>query len=415
MSPSLDLARRATGRRHGLVDAPVAVPLGAADVPGFHHASVAFGDRSGGGGASRDPRAAAEAAVAETIERWCAVEADLAPVAASAVDPARCLRLADFSLHTDDQRRQPDFPAVLQPAADEPVTLVHDLRTNEPWFAPAALVTLSPDFGALPTSSGLAAAGSVVGALLRAAQELVERDAYVTTWLHGLGGRRVEDRSVDEAVAGALGASAQVYDLTPAWSSHPVAAVSGCVPLAGRPRYSLGLACRASWAAAVDKALAEFLQGTVFVSHHLSRYPELTALSPHEVTDFDRHAVYHSAVPGRWPDLPLHRLAVRAAAPPDAPSEHPGATDADQLEDLLRATGVAGIRFFYRELTSPAANQLGLRVVRVVSPELTPLHHDHRWPFLGGRTGDVGWRYPGAEARRDPGSVFPSPHPHALG
>ncbi|NNE12875.1 MAG: hypothetical protein HKN41_11605, partial [Ilumatobacter sp.] len=65
---------------------------------------------------------------------------------------------------------------------------------------------------------------------------------------------------------------------------------------------------------------------------------------------------------------------------------------------------------FYRELTTVDCNQLGLRVVRVVAPALTPLHHDHRWPFLGGTTPDVKRRYPDLE----PGE-FPSPFPHGLG
>lgn len=415
MTIDLRLAQRATGRRHGLVEAPVLIPQSAADPPGFHHASVAHEGRSGGGGASRDPALAAEAAVAEVLERWCAVEADLDLQPASRVDPARCLRLRDFALHTDAQRSDPDLPPHFASAGDELVTLVHDLRTNEAWFAPASLVTMAPDHGALATSSGLAADPSVVRALLRATQELIERDAYVTTWVHGLGGRRVPSAEADAALAATLGASAQVYDLTPAWSTHPVAAVTGCVPLAGRPRYSLGLACRSTWAEAVEKALAELLQGTVFIGHHLHQHPELGALAPDEVVDFDRHAVFHSVAPAGWPDLPIHRAAVPADAPADAPSERPGASDDDRLADLLDATGRAGIRFAYRELTSPPVHQLGLRVVRVVSPELTPLHHDHRWPFLGGGAGDASWRYPDADARRDPSTPYPSPHPHALG
>ena len=80
----------------------------------------------------------------------------------------------------------------------------------------------------------------------------------------------------------------------------------------------------------------------------------------------------------------------------------------------MTALGRAGVRTCYRELTTPDARQLGLRVVRVVAPELTPLHHDHRWPFLGGRTADAEWRYPDARHRAGD-RPFPSPHPHALG
>jgi len=71
------------------------------------------------------------------------------------------------------------------------------------------------------------------------------------------------------------------------------------------------------------------------------------------------------------------------------------------------------VRLLYREVTTVDCNQLGLRVVRVLSPNLAPLHHNHRWPYLGGRTPDVGWRY--ADAADRAAGPFPSPHPHALG
>ena len=37
------------------------------------------------------------------------------------------------------------------------------------------------------------------------------------------------------------------------------------------------------------------------------------------------------------------------------------------------------------DLTSPDVFQMGMRVVRVLIPELVSLHGDHRYPFLGSR------------------------------
>ena len=176
----------------------------------------------------------------------------------------------------------------------------------------------------------------------------------------------------------------------------------------------------------MERAHLEFLQGTVFVGHALSTHPELVGMAPAAVTGFDEHAVYYSADPGRWDEVPLLRHATPAAAPgpPDLPAPQdlpeppvgaaPAGDVADQLRRLVADLGRAGVRLYYRELTTDDCNQLGLRVVRVLSPDLTPLHHDHRWPFLGGRTGAVTWRYPDADRRRG-GRRFPSPHPHALG
>jgi ribosomal protein S12 methylthiotransferase accessory factor len=67
---------------------------------------------------------------------------------------------------------------------------------------------------------------------------------------------------------------------------------------------------------------------------------------------------------------------------------------------------------FYRDLTTIDLRQLGLSCVRVLSPDLTPIHCDQRYPFLGGRTADVLWRYPWA---RGLSLTYPNPLPHPLG
>jgi ribosomal protein S12 methylthiotransferase accessory factor len=411
------LVAAATGTRHALVAPPAAVPASAAQVPGVHHASVPLDTdptRSAGGGVARDPDLAATAAVAEALERWAASVAQLPLRRASTVPAGQRVGLADWSLHSPTQRSAAAFPHVAAYPDDEWLTAVYDLGSNATRWVPAALVSLTEQHGALATSSGLAADPSVTRALLRATQELVERDAYITTWLHQLGGREVAVPDLVAEVA-PLGGQVRAFDCTQQFSPHPVALVAGTVPLAGAPRHSLGVACRATWDDAVERAYLELLQGTVFVGHVLASHPEMVGLAAAAVTGFDEHAIYYSANPGRWGEVPLLRHAVPAAAPHGhrPPADAP-ADVAAQLHGLVASLGRAGVRLYYRELTTDDCNQLGLRVVRVLSPDLAPLHHDHRWPFLGGRTADVAWRYPDAEARRG-GRPFPSPHPHALG
>jgi ribosomal protein S12 methylthiotransferase accessory factor len=408
------LVEAASGRRHGLLSPPMLVPASAADVPGIFHASVTSDTdprRSAGGGVGRDPDTAMAAAVGESLERWAASETRLEVRRASKAPAGRSLRLADCSLHDDRQRRAPGFPHQAAYPDDEWLTEAYGLLDNEPWWVPAALVSLTDDFGALSTSSGLAADPSVTKALLRATQELVERDAYVVTWLHQLGGRQVPAPGLDDDVT-ALGGRCRAFDLTQDFSPHPVAMVTGTLPLAGAPRHSLGLACRATWAEAVDKAYLEMLQGTVFVGHQLTANPQLRGIPSDAVTGFDQHAIYYAANPELWDELPIHRAARPATCPHDATAT---AEDdpAGQLHELVRTLTAAGVRLFYREVTTVDCNQLGLRVVRVLSPDLAPLHHNHRWPYLGGRTPDARSRY--ADAADRAAGPFPSPHPHALG
>lgn len=410
-----DLVAAATGSRHPMVGPPVDIPATAADPPGVFHASVAHSDdhsRSAGGGVAHTPQAARLAAVAEALERWAASHCPLSTRRSQDVPAEAAIRLEEWSLHTPSQRREADFPYGQAYPDDEWLTEVYDMATNAAFWVPAALVSLSDRYGPLSTSSGLAAHPSVATALLRATEEILERDAYIVTWLHQLGGRQVAvPRLADELAP--IGGEVRAFDLTQEFNPYPVAVVTGTVPRGGAPRHSLGVACRARWSDAVDRAFLEMLQGTVFVGHQLATRPELKGLPSDAVTGFDEHAVYYTANPQRWDDIPLHRFARASSPPPDAVD--PGSTDpVDHLEHLVDSLRAAGVRLLYRELTTVDCNQLGLRVVRVLSPELAQLHHNHRWPFLGGHTAEVGWRYEDA-SERGGGRPFPSPFPHALG
>lgn len=398
---------RTVGRRHGILLGPGIVPRCPADPLGVYHASVAKEDdpnsASAGGGVGLTVEQAEIAALAEALERYAANVVEIPVVPWDQAGETRRLGFDDFTLHTAEQRRSlllagvgyDDHPDLVQ---------VWSLADGTEWAVPAALVGLGTEHGTLATSSGLAAAFSLDEALLRAVQELVERDAFMATWLHQLPGRNVPFEPVAGDVTDELGGWLQAFDLTQRWSPHPVAAVFGMVPLEGRPRFSLGLACRSSWAEAVRKAELECLQGTVFAGFEMARHPELVGLVPDDVTDFDRHAAYYTARPDEVACLPL--LQSIPSPEPEAPS-----SDETELATLVAALADAGIQLLGRELTTIDLHQIGLRVVRVLSPQLTPIHHDHRAPFLGGTTADRAWRYPDLRGV----GTYPSPHPHPLG
>ncbi|MFE9750844.1 YcaO-like family protein [Saccharothrix saharensis] len=386
ITPAAALLERAVGWRQGVVSRlhPVPRTLSDVDVPGFAAVPEPFATGGTSGGAAFEPEQAKRAALAEAVERYSAARSPLETVS----EPeGRCWRLDDFSLHTPEQRARPDFPYRY---ADTGYAKAWTLPGNEPVWVPAGLVGLR-DLGLPATSSGLAAGPSAVNALLRATQELVERDAFTTTWLHSLAPPPLA--LPDELRAG----DARAFDLTPAYSPHPVVAVAGTLPLAGRPRPTLGLACRATVGEAIRKAWLEWTQGTVFIAARSTTRVHRRD----EVTDFDRHALYYAGHWDEWRALPWWR-----GEPGPPPRDSAARGDAAQLRELVDALGV---RLAYRELTTPEAAAVGLRCVRVLSPDLTPLHADHRWPHLGGRAADVAWRYPGRSGR------FPNPAPHPLG
>ncbi|MGQ0841119.1 YcaO-like family protein [Actinokineospora sp.] len=394
--PSAVLLDRAVGWRQGVVSRLQRTPhtLSDVDIPGWAAITDPADTGSTSGGAGFDAEQARLAALAEALERHAATRC---PMEAATEGPR--WSVDEFTLHSAQQRARPGFPftGYPKPLYTNAWTLPH----NQPVQVPAGLVSLDGRFGLPATSSGLAAGPSPVSALLRAVQEIVERDAFATVWLHGLAPARVPlpDRLLDPVRA--LGGDITAFDLTPAYSPHPVAAVAGTLPVQGELRPTLGLACRATWREAVAKAWVEWCQGTVFVGVWLTS-GDTTRFRPDQVTDFDRHAVHYARALDSWADLPLW---TGSTARPPADAGDPG------LGAFATALDGAGIRLAYKDLTTPELSAVGLHAVRALSPDLTPLHADHRWPHLGGRAAELSWRYPDLPAR----TPFPSPFPHPLG
>jgi ribosomal protein S12 methylthiotransferase accessory factor len=408
-----ELMLSAAGARHGMVLAPQVARTGMAELPGVWHVGVprtrgGDGWTSASGGVGRDVAGARLAAVGEALERYAAATCPIALRSRAALAGETVLAAAEFSLFTAQQVAAPGFAFAGLYGDDARYAQVFSLHDNAPVWVPHELVGLrdSP----LATSSGLAAGSSSLRALLRGVQEVVERDALMITWLHAVPGRQVALPERLRADVAALGGAVTCIDATPAYSPHPVALVAGSVPLRGRERFSLGAACRGTWEAAIEKAYLEWAQGVFFVGEYLAAHPALRFESPDAVTTFDAHAVYYSTAPREWERIALLR-GSRAPAPAPAAAE-PRATVAGELEHLVSHLQSNGVRLLYRDLTTVDLRQVGLHAVRVLSPDLTPIHCHPSHPFLGGRTRDVLWRYPWA---RDLPLHFPNPMPHPLG
>jgi ribosomal protein S12 methylthiotransferase accessory factor len=406
-----ELLRRAASFRHGVVLSPQRVKRTLADPDGVVNVAVPENSpepwKSSAGGIGRTRLAAELAAIGEALERYAAATFPLPEHGRDELAGRPVLELADFCLHGEEQRRRPDFPQ--RDLYEGPLTYtnVFSLGDNSEVFVPAVLVGLR-DGTSLSTSSGLAAGPSKHEALLRAVQELVERDALMVTWLHGVPGRQVAlpDLCADE-VAGLRG-EALCIDATPAYSPHPVALVCGQLPLRGRRRYSLGAACRETWAAAVEKAYLEWIQGVVFAGYYLAYNPNVELRRPRDVKTFDDHAVYYTVHPDEWAEVPL--LLGDEAVPDE--SEPDSVSAAESLAGLAGGLADGGVAVYYRDLTTSDLGCLGLSVVRALSPHLAQIGCDHEWPFLGGTVADVGFRYPWAA---DLTLCFPNPLPHPLG
>jgi ribosomal protein S12 methylthiotransferase accessory factor len=414
--------------RCGLLQAPQSIAPQACDLPGIANVAIASDPinawQTTSGAVGYRLADATAAAIGEGLERYAAANTRFPLRRRATVDAIHLVDEDHFALFASQQYAAKDFPFPLRRSGDDLFAGVYSLKDNSLYWVPQELVGLGPREGEarLPsTSSGLAAhrdasnhstSGGPWLAVLRATQELLERDALTVTWLNGLGGREIaRDIALNTQRRRAVmnrGGEVHVFDLTQAWNPHRVIAVAGSIPSEGAPRYCFGIACRATFAEAFDKAWLEWAQALVFAGHMRRERSDQLPREPKALRQFDEHAAFYTLRPELW-----HRTAFIAnryphSAPLDSlTNESPPL----QLEALWRTLDRVGIDLFYRELTTVDVMQAGLRVMRVISPQLSALHADERAPFLGGRCNDVEWRYPGAKRH----TAFCNPLPHPLG
>lgn len=403
-----DLLDRAIGWRAGIGVSAGPLPRGLADPEVAQWSASETPDVASSpcGGAGRTDDDARRAAIGELVERAGTGANPLPTLVRSDVPHnERVVEMGEFHLHSPAQIAAPSFPHV-DAYADDRFIRFYDLFDNSPVWVPAVLVELHLSPHSLATSSGLAAAPGSLTALLRGVQELIERDALMTTWLSGVAARQVSPPASVAELAKPIRAEVTVLDLTPEYSPHPVAAVAGTAPAQGRLRAAVGVACRASWEAAVEKALLEWAQAVTFAGITTAGDPPGIRPTAASVTSFDEHARFYTRRPDLWAALPWW-TGPTIAPPPDASL----GSDREQLQQLARHLHQQGIRLFYRDLSVVDTAACGVRVARVVSPDVSLIHGDHNWPFLAVDPDRASRLYPGADVR----TGFPSPFPHPLG
>ncbi len=407
------LLLQAPGNRHGMVLEPQRARISLSDMADIVHmgvpGSIESPWESAAGGVGRNEQEAKLAAVGEGVERYCAAIIQLPLKNKNSIPERKRLDADAWCLFTESQKCQEDFPfgAIYAPTC--PYTNVYDFQTNSQIWVPHPLVALRDDFRTgIPTSSGLAAGPNAGQALLRAIQELIERDSLMVTWLHGIAARAIPLPEMHIQKVASLRGEVWAFELTPAYSPFPVIAVAGGIPKSGKWRYSLGVACRETWQSALDKAFLEWNQGVLFAGIY-EQYVDTSYIRvPTRIKTFDEHAIFYTLYPELWHTLPMfkNRSTLRRVSFPGKAQ-----TTNQALTAIKSAFAKHAINLFYRDMTTMDAEQLGVRVVRAASPDLAPIFAHQEWPLFGNVADMLETRYPWAVGH----SQFPNLMPHPLG
>lgn len=301
---------------------------------------------------------------------------------------------------TDDRERAVPALAVL---------MAYETGANEPFLFPI-------------TSNGLAAGPDLPAAILSAACEGIERDAFLITWLNRLPAARIattdhpdaETRMLVEAHA-RRGVALELYRLATDAGVHVFMGIAVDERADGGPAAVVGLGASHDPAPAATSALIECCQVRPALGARL-RSPEgretLAALlaEPQAVTTLEDHDLLyaHPAMLGQFDFL-------RGAPATSMDWSSPGDREPAALISTLAARlQELGSDLLYADLTLDDVRSVGAHVVRVVIPDFQPMHFGYRERRLGGtRLFAQPQRLGLADAPSTIASLNPFPHPLA--
>lgn len=407
-----DLMKSLISSRTGIIR-QVTVGKGVAQANLFLAEAVATnpidGHNLNGGGCAPSRDHAVLTAIMEAVERY---SASIEPTG-SFCEPAggrphflTTRRFSPFSAHQYDspsfpfRRLEEDTLARWQP--------VRCLFTDNIWYAPMAWTQVP--FIARNTqenlycsnSSGLAANQSLESAIISALFEQIERDALLFHWYGRISPPilpiRVQEIMAPDIARAQLASGCKVIFLNITTDiGVPTVACVARTEVAGQLLTTIGAATRFTALEASQKAFCEAMSERArclaLVQSGAAR-PQ----SPNEICTFEVRPLYYMESPQSEEISFL--LSGQEDPTPITSLNLPVRT----LEHLLDRIRPKIGPLFWADLTSSDVESVGIRVVKVIAPNLIQLYADHRFPYLGA---------PRLDTPRLSGALNEQPHPFA--
>lgn len=324
-------------------------------------------------------------AVGEAIERYSASMVDPEKIIWKRPDEldGDVMDPRDLGLYSEEQYDRADFPYVrFEPSITHPWILGSWLKNRKPVWLPALFVLLSIELHreqliAQGTSNGLAASSDKDDAALRAILELVERDAFMSTWLTSSPAQRIQlDDTLDPLLRTVLegievlGATVEVYRLP----ASVIGTTVLCLALGDGDEYpgvTFGLGCDLDPRAALRQAVLELGQTGPYL-RRMMRSKVLTAAGdPSGVRQMFDHAAYY---------FPKERATafdrLRSDPTPVLLADLKSVTRRS-LPDCAAALDQAAVRMALVDVTSADVATGPFSVMRAVSPDLQPIWYGY--------------------------------------
>ncbi|MGA2761272.1 MAG: YcaO-like family protein, partial [Candidatus Cybelea sp.] len=354
--------------------------------------------RYGGGTSSERDRAMGKA-IGEAIERYCSAFyfKESLPFVSAKDASFPCVAPADFALYREDQYAAWNGGNFVPFTNEVPVrwTRLRDVETSQAVYVPAAMVYMPYTYDldvepwiVQPISTGLACNEGPENALVSAACEAIERDAFTIFWQARLGPPRVPRASLDETNRDLLDRFARArYDVTifniTTDIGVPSAMAVACHDEPREPALCIAAASHPLANVAVRKCLEELEHTRKWCRRLKATTPPIDPQKTDDILQQEHHLRFWCEQSNRPFANWLFNSTLEAELPnmgfanENDPAEH--------LESVRESLKMARLQFLYADLTTPEIRELGLRVVKAVIPGLHPLFIGHERRALGGR------------------------------
>ncbi|HEY0762381.1 MAG TPA: YcaO-like family protein [Pyrinomonadaceae bacterium] len=324
-------------------------------------------------------------AVGEAIERYSASLVDQERIVwkrARDLD-GEFLAPGELGLYSDEQYQRHDFPYVRFDAdIEHPWVRGTWLANGQPVWIPAIAVFLSIELHreqliCQGTSNGLAASTEKDDASLRAILELVERDAFMASWLTGCTADRLELgdsldpqlREILDSIEG-LGSNVEIYSL-------PTSAIGTtvlCLAFGDGKNYpgvTFGLGCDLEPRVALRQAILELGQTGPYLRRMMQTELLSTPPDPTGVREMLDHAAYYfpQERASAFDRLRSNKQSIRLS---DLKT-----TGTRSLQVCVEALEEAQVRVAIVDVTSADVATGPFRVMRAVSPDLQPIWYGY--------------------------------------
>lgn len=241
------------------------------------------------------------------------------------------------------------------------------------------------------TSNGLAAGATLTNAIVSAALEVIERDAFLISWYNKLPCQRVDAMTHPQPDVVAYcqayerrGVAMHLYRLHTDFPVHVFMGV-GYQPAGEGPCLVVGLGADTDPVRAARGALLEVGQVRPALKQRLrlpetrQRLAELLA-APKTVETLEDHSLLYASTRS----VPAFSFLLEQPVAPFSWKTSPQ-TPGEQLNSLVQFLRKQQSDLIYYNLTPPDMASLGLHTARVIIPGLQPIHFGEKNIRLGGR------------------------------